>query len=39
MHYGTVTPVDNILNKIEDLLEYGYLAHFPYYQPQVITKY
>ena len=25
MHYDPVTPVENIFNKIEDLLEYGYM--------------
>jgi hypothetical protein len=38
MHYDPVTPVDNIFNKIEDLLEYGDLAHCPFSQPQAIAK-
>ena len=38
MHYDPVTPVDNIFNKIEDLLEYGDLAQCPFSQPQAIAK-
>jgi hypothetical protein len=38
MHYDPVTPVDNIFNKIEDLLEYGDLARCPFSQPQAIAK-
>ena len=38
MHYDPVTPVDNIFNKIEDLLEFGDLANCPYSQPQAIAK-
>jgi hypothetical protein len=38
MHYDPVTPVDNIFNKIEDLLEYGDLANCPFSQPQAISK-
>ena len=37
MHYDPVTPVDNIFNKVEDLLEYGDLAK-PFSQPQAIAK-
>ena len=37
MHYDPVTPVDNIFNKIEDLLEYGELAHCPFTQLQAIA--
>jgi uncharacterized phage-associated protein len=38
MHYDPVSPVDNIFNKIEDLLEYGDLANCPFSQPQAIGK-
>ena len=38
MHYDPVTPVDNIFNRIENLLEYGDLAHCPFSQPQAISK-
>jgi uncharacterized phage-associated protein len=38
MPYDPVTPVDNIFNKIEDLLEYGDLAQCPFSQPQAIAK-
>ena len=37
MHYDPVTPVDNIFNKVEDLLEYGDLVK-PFSQPQAIAK-
>ena len=37
MHYDPVTPVDNIFNKIENLLEYGELAHCPFSQLQTIA--
>ena len=38
MHYDPVTPVNNIFNSIEDLLEYGYMAFCPYSHPQEISK-
>ena len=38
MHYDPVTPVDNIFNNIEDLLEYGVMENFPYSHPQEISK-
>ena len=38
LYYDPVTPVDNIFNKVEDLLEYGDLANCPYSQPQAIAK-
>ena len=38
MHYDLVTPVENIFNKVEDLLEYGNMANCPYYRPQEILK-
>ena len=39
MYYDPVTSVDNIFNKIEDLvLEYGDLANCPFSQPQAIAK-
>ena len=36
MHYEPVTPVDNIYNKVEYLLEHGNMEKFPYYQPKAI---
>ena len=38
MNYDPVALVKNILNKVEDLLEYGDMENCPYYQPQVIVK-
>ena len=38
MHYDTVTPVDKNFNKVEDLIEYCYMACCPYSHPQVISK-
>ena len=38
IHYDTVTPVDNIFNKIKDLLKYGYRGNCPYSHPQSISK-
>ena len=37
-HYGPVTPVDNIFNNIEDLLEYGDMEICPYSHHHVISK-
>ena len=37
MHYDPVTPVDNMFDKIEDLLEYGELAHCPFSDNQAIA--
>ena len=38
MHYDPVTPVNNVFNKIEDLLEYGDMATCPFTQPQAMSK-
>ena len=38
MHYNTTTPVDNISNKIEDLIKYGDMASCAYSHPQSISK-
>jgi hypothetical protein len=38
LHYDPVTPIDLVFNKVEDLVEYGELAHNPYSQLQTITK-
>ena len=38
MHYDPVTPVDNIFNNIEDLLDYGDMVNCPYPNPQAISK-
>ena len=38
MHYEPVTSVDNIVNKIEDLLEYGDMKVCPYSHPHAISK-
>ena len=38
MHYDPVTPVGNIFNKVEDLLEYGDMSKCPYSNPQVISQ-
>ena len=38
MHYDPVTPVDNIFNKIEDILEYGDMENCPYSQLHAISK-
>ena len=38
IHYDPVTPVDNVFNKIEDLLQYGDMANCPYSHPQAISK-
>ena len=38
IHYATVTPVDHVINKIKDLLKYGYRANCPYSHPQAISK-
>jgi hypothetical protein len=37
-HYDPITPIDIVYNKVEDLIEYGELAHNPYSQLQTITK-
>ena len=38
MHYDPVTLVENIINKVEYLLKYGYMANCPYFHHQVIFK-
>ena len=38
MHYDPVTPLYNIFNKIENLLEYGDMENCPYHHPQAISK-
>ena len=38
MYYDPLTPVDNICNKVEDLLKYGDMEHCPYSHPQEILK-
>ena len=38
MHYDPFTPVENIINKVEDLLEYIDMANCPYSHPQAISK-
>ena len=38
MHYDPVTPFNNILNNIEDLLKYRDMENCPYSQPQAISK-
>ena len=38
MHYHPVTPVHNVFNKVEDLIECGDMENCPYSQPQEISK-
>ena len=38
MHYDPFTSVDNIFNKIEDLLKYGDMKNCPYSHPQANSK-
>ena len=38
IHYDPVTPVENIFNKVKDLLKYGDMENCPYSHPQVILK-
>ena len=38
IHYDPVTPVDDIFNNIEYLIEYWEMANFPYSHPQAISK-
>ena len=38
MHYEPVTPVNNILKNIEDLLEYEDMEKCPYSHPEAISK-
>ena len=38
MHYDPVTPIGNIFDNIEDLLEYGDMSNCPYSHPQEISK-
>ena len=39
MHFDPVNPVENIFNKIEDLLKYGDMAKCTYSHPQAISKF
>ena len=36
--FDPLTPVENVYNKIEDLMDYGELAAIPYSQHQIIVK-
>ena len=38
MHYNPLTPVNNIFNKVKDLLKYVEIANCPYSHPQIILK-
>ena len=38
MYYDPVSPVETIFNKVEDLLEHGYMENFPFSHPQAISK-
>ena len=38
MHYDLVTPVDNVFNKVKEILENGDMVNFPYSHPHAISK-
>ena len=38
MYYDPVNSVDNIFNKVKDLIEYGDMEICPYSHPEAISK-
>ena len=38
MTYDPTTPVDNVFNKVEDMMEYGELAQLEYTERQAVAK-
>ena len=38
MNYDPCTPVDNVFNKVEDMMEYGELAQLDYTERQAVAK-